>query len=276
MLIPFTKMHGLGNDFVVFDATARPVPLSAERVRQLADRRLGIGCDQVLLVQPASDPEADFRYRIFNADGGEVQQCGNGARCLARFVRDAGLTDRDRIVVETGAGRLALQFEADGRISVDMGRPRFEPAAIPFRAEAEALDYPVPIPAPATRMAVLGLGNPHAVIRVEDVAAAPVAEIGEALGQAPEFPEGVNVGFMEVVSPDRIRLRVHERGAGETRACGSGACAAAVAGRRWGLLEAHVTVALPGGELAVSWNNTNDTVTLTGPAQRVFEGRIEL
>lgn len=276
MRLHFTKMHGLGNDFVVIDAINQRVALRPEQVRFLADRHFGVGCDQLLLVEAPGSDEVDFRYRIFNADGGEVEQCGNGARCFARFVRDKGLTRRDAIRVETAAGRMVLQVEPDERVTVDMGVPHFEPAAIPFEAENAAREYRLDVNGREVRFGAVSIGNPHLVIAVPDVDAAPVAELGPALEAHPRFPRRVNVGFMQVLAPDRIRLRVYERGAGETLACGSGACAAVAVGRQQGVLGDKVDVDLPGGRLLVRWDGNGRPVRMTGPAESVFEGDIEL
>ena len=276
MKLAFTKMHGLGNDFVVIDATREPVALSPEDIRFLAHRRMGVGCDQVLVVEPPGSDEALFRYRIFNADGNEVEQCGNGARCFARFVRDKGLTDRDEIPVETAAGLIVLRVQDDGQVSVDMGEPRLEPAEIPFEAKQQAVLYPLQVGDQTLQIAAVSMGNPHAVLMVEDVDRAPVEQLGPAIEHHPRFPNRVNVGFMQVVAPDHIRLRVFERGAGETLACGTGACAAVVAGRLQGLLDERVRVDLPGGTLVISWQGAGTPVIMTGPATTVFEGVIEL
>jgi diaminopimelate epimerase len=275
MTLRFTKMHGLGNDFVVIDGISQTVALDPEQIRRLADRHFGIGCDQVLLVEASDRPDADFRYRIFNADGGEVEQCGNGARCFARFVRDRGLTDRDELRVSTAGGLLALRLRSDGRVAVDMGQPRLEPAEIPFFATARAGRYPVAADGVELEIGVVSMGNPHAVLVVDDVARAPVAHLGPLLERHGRFPNRTNVGFMQILTPDHIRLRVFERGAGETLACGSGACAAVVAGRLWGLLWPNVRVELPGGELTVHWAGEGESVVMTGPAVTVFEGWIE-
>lgn len=272
---PFTKMHGLGNDFVVFDATASPLPLTPEQARFIADRRLGVGCDQILLAEPAAD--ADFFLRIYNADGSESGQCGNGARCFARFVRERGLIDKDRITVATAAGCMVLEALPDGCFRVEMGVPAFEPEAIPLRAAARADNYEVVL-RDGQRVSgqALAIGNPHLVLRVDDVETAPVASLGPALESHPDFPERVNVGFMEVRDPGHIRLRVYERGVGETRACGSGAAAAAIAGRLTHGLRSPVQVALPGGILAVDWDGEGEPAYLTGPAARVFDGELDL
>jgi diaminopimelate epimerase len=252
--------------------------LRPEDVRRLADRHFGIGCDQVLLVEPPADPaRALFRYRIFNADGGEVEQCGNGARCFAVFVREQGLTDACRIPVETLAGPIELQVEADGQVRVDMGRPRFAPAQIPFDAAAEADRYALEVAGRTVEIGAVSMGNPHAVLFVDAVAAAPVAQLGPRIEHHPRFPARVNVGFAAVTARDRIDLRVHERGVGETLACGTGAAAAMVVARRLGRVDARVRVHLPGGGLVLSWSGAPDaSVFLTGPATTVFQGRIEL
>ena len=275
MKLHFTKMHGLGNDFVVIDGVSQPVALEPECIRRLANRHFGIGCDQVLVVEPSDREDADFRYRIFNADGGEVEQCGNGARCFARFVRDRGLSDKDSLCVTTAAGLLRLEIQADGRVMVDMGQPRLTPADVPFFATARAPLYPIAADGIELEIGVVSMGNPHAVLRVDDVEHAPVAHLGPLLERHGRFPQRANVGFMQVVAPDHVRLRVYERGVGETLACGSGACAAVVVGRRWGLLWPNVRVELPGGVLDIHWAGEGESVTMTGPAVTVFEGWIE-
>lgn len=277
MRFAFTKMHGLGNDFVVIDGVRQSVTLTRDDVRFLADRHFGVGCDQVLLVEPPGNPErALFRYRIFNADGGEVEQCGNGARCFAVFVREQGLTDAATIAVETLAGPIELQVEADGQVRVDMGRPRFAPNEIPFQAETESDPYPLNVGGAEVAIGVVSMGNPHAIVLVDDVATAPVSHLGPAIEMHPRFPARVNVGFAAVTGRDSIDLRVHERGAGETLACGTGACAAMVVARRRRLVDAQVVVNLPGGSLMLSWSgNAEDPVFLSGPATTVFHGRIE-
>jgi len=271
----FTKMQGLGNDFVVIDAIRQAVDLDAEAIRRLADRRFGIGCDQVLLVEPPRLPGTDFHYRIFNADGGEVEQCGNGARCFARFVRDQGLTTKTEIPVGTAAGPIRLIVEPDGRVRVDMGPPILEPEQIPFLADQQALTYPLELDGEVLEIGALSMGNPHAVLLVEDVDSAPVARLGPPIEHHPRFPQRVNAGFMQVLAPDHIRLRVHERGVGETLACGTGACAAVVSGRLRGLLDTRVRVTLPGGDLVIEWRGAGRPVLMTGPAERVFEGEID-
>jgi diaminopimelate epimerase len=275
--LSFTKMHGLGNDFVVIDGVRQQITLGADDVRFLADRHFGVGCDQVLLVEPPSDPvNALFRYRIYNADGGEVEQCGNGARCFAVFVREQGLTQADTIPVETLAGRIVLQVETDGRVRVDMGRPRFEPAEIPFLALAAADEYTLEVDGATLTIGAVSMGNPHAVILVDDVRTAAVSRLGPLIEHHPRFPKRVNVGFAAIRSREIIDLRVHERGAGETLACGTGACAAMAVARRRGLVDARTRVDLPGGSLVLSWTGLGtDPVWMTGPATTVFQGRIE-
>jgi diaminopimelate epimerase len=274
MKLYFTKMHGLGNDFVVIDAVNQVVTLSPVQIRRLADRHFGIGCDQVLLVEPSDQAGVDFRYRIFNADGGEVEQCGNGARCFARFVRDHSLTDQDQVQVLTASGLLHLQLQPDGQVTVDMGQPRLEPVDIPFLATERAACYAITADGTERTIGVVSMGNPHAVLTVADVDQAPVAHLGPLLERHGRFPNRANVGFMQIIAPDQIRLRVFERGAGETLACGSGACAAVVVGRLWGLLWPNVQVELPGGELTIHWAGEGESVTMTGPATTVFEGWI--
>ncbi len=276
MGLKFTKMQGAGNDFVVFDATRRPLALAPAQIRFLADRRFGVGCDQVLLVEAPRSPGTDFYYRIFNADGGEVRQCGNGARCLARFARERGLTERDEIRVETASGVIALRIEPDGTVTVDMGPPVLEPENVPFVADGRAPAYTVDVNLTKLEISALSMGNPHAVLRVDDVDTAPVATLGPLLERHPRFPEGANVGFLEIVERHRARLRVHERGVGETLACGTGACAAAVAGILRGWLDSPVTIVARGGELTLRWPGESQSVWLTGPAVTVFEGEINL
>ena len=260
MMLKFSKMHGLGNDFVVIDAINQAVALTASQVRFLADRHFGVGCDQLLLVERATLPGADFRYRIFNADGGEVEQCGNGARCFARFVRDQGLSSLDVIRVETKAGIIVLSIDADGEVTVDMGQPRLRPQDIPFLAPGQAATYALDVGGETLQIGAVSMGNPHAVLRVDNVDTAPVERIGPIIESHERFPKRVNVGFMQVVARDRIRLRVFERGAGETLACGTGACAAVVAGRVWGVLAESVEVELPGGRLRIRWEGEGRSV----------------
>ena len=277
MKLPFTKMHGLGNDFVVVDAIEQPFAPSATQIKRLADRRTGVGCDQVLVVEPPPDDTADFGYRIYNADGSEVAQCGNGARCIARYLRDSGRCGDGALRIATSRARMQLWIQADGRVRVDMGRPQFEPAAVPFDAAARADRYVLTVAdISALEIGVLSLGNPHAVTVVPDVDAAPVEALGAALQHHPAFPERVNAGFLQVVSSDRGRLRVYERGVGETMACGSGACAAAVIGRLWGHFSAAVSIELRGGILDIEWDGQDGPVFMTGPATTVYRGEIEL
>ncbi|MEO8441655.1 MAG: diaminopimelate epimerase [Betaproteobacteria bacterium] len=276
MRLKFTKMHGLGNDFVVLDATRAPIALSRDQLRRIADRHFGVGCDQILQVETAREPGTDFYYRIFNADGGEVEQCGNGARCFVRFVREQGLTDKTEIRVGTQSGVIVPKLEADGRVTVDMGVPEFEPARIPFAADRRAPTYELVVGGSAIDISALSMGNPHAVQVVADVDAAPVATQGPAIETHGRFPQRVNAGYMQVVDRGRIRLRVFERGAGETLACGTGACAAVVAGIQRNLLDRDVTVATRGGELGISWQGEGRSVLMTGPAVTVFAGEIEL
>jgi len=276
MQIKFTKMHGLGNDFIVIDAINQSVSLTAEQVRLLADRHFGIGCDQLLLVEPATSGEADFRYRIYNADGGEVGQCGNGARCFMRFVNEQGLSDKSDLYVETAGGPLRLTREEDGQVTVNMGVPRLQPGEIPFDAAAFAPLYPLHAADHELEIAAISMGNPHAVLLVDDIDSAPVAELGPIIESHPRFPERVNAGFMQVVDRQTIHVRVYERGAGETLACGSGACAAVVAGQLWERLDNRVKVFLKGGELMVSWRGEGEPVMMTGPATTVYQGHIEL
>ncbi len=276
MLINFTKMHGLGNDFVVIDAIHQVIALTAEQIRRIADRHFGVGCDQLLLVEKPVQSHADFKYRIFNADGGEVAQCGNGARCFARFVRDKKLSGKDEIIVDTDAGQLLLRFDDQGMITVDMGVPRHAPRQIPLLMPEEALLYPVRVDDTDVDFAAVSMGNPHAVIRVADVELAPLESIGSKLERHPLFPERVNVGFMQILNRRQIKLRVYERGAAETLACGSGACAAVVAGMEQNLLDSPVRVSLPGGELQIEWRGRGHPVLMTGPAVSVFEGQIQI
>ena len=279
MRLPFTKMQGAGNDFVVLDALHAPVELSAAQARRLADRRFGVGADQILLVEPSRTAGIDFGYRIFNSSGDEVEHCGNGARCFVRYVHERGLTTKTTIKVETVNNVLELQLRDDGRVTVDMNRPVFELTRVPFEAgglERRPLGDFELWPVEGAELAVLSLGNPHAVQRVDDVEKAPVATLGRRIQCDPRFPRQVNVGFMQVVSRSDIRLRVFERGAGETLACGTGACAAVVAGIRLGWLDRSVTVHALGGDLMIEWLSDDQNVLMTGPAVTVFRGEIEL
>jgi diaminopimelate epimerase len=274
VLLPFSKMHGLGNDFVVIDAVTQDVKVTPEMARHLSDRHFGIGCDQLLVVEPPRRPDVDFHYRIFNADGSEVGQCGNGARCLAKFVHEQKLSTRTHLRVETATGILELSVQSGDQYQVALGIPRFAPEQIPFLAPEQALSYPLDIDGRSYSFSALSMGNPHAVLEVAAVADAPVAELGAKIGAHPCFPEGVNVGFMAVRNRHAIDLRVFERGAGETLACGSGACAAAVAGIQRDLLDSPVRVHLPGGALTIDWAGPGRPVLLTGPAVTVYQGRI--
>lgn len=276
MKLTFTKMHGLGNDFVVIDAINQTVDLTPEQVRFIADRHRGVGCDQLLLVESPASSNVDFRYRIYNADGGEVGQCGNGARCFYRFVVEKGLSDKPELTVETASGNIQLRLEDDGQVTVNMGTPRFNPADIPFDAEQELERFPLTVAGQLIEIGAVSMGNPHAVMLVSNIDTAPVAELGPQLETHSSFPERVNAGFMQVVARDQIRLRVFERGAGETQACGTGACAAVAVARRWRLVDDEVFVDLPGGRLLIRWPGGDAPVMMTGPAETVFEGSIEL
>lgn len=276
MLLRFTKMHGLGNDFMVIDLVSQHAHIQPKHVRQWGDRHTGVGFDQLLIVEPPSRPDVDFRYRIFNADGSEVEQCGNGARCFARFVLDKRLTAKKRIRVETKNSIIELNVRPDGQITVDMGAPRLLPAEVPFLAEQAALSYPVEVDGQTVELAALSMGNPHGVLRVADVAQAPVQSLGPELETHPRFPQKANIGFLQVIDRQQARLRVWERGCGETQACGTGACAAAVAGIRQGWLDSPVRIELPGGALSIEWRGEGQPVLMTGPALRVFEGQVRL
>jgi diaminopimelate epimerase len=276
MLLNFTKMHGLGNDFIVMDAINQALDLTSDQVRFLADRRFGVGCDQLLLVEAPQSNEAEFRYRIFNADGGEVEQCGNGARCFARFVVDKGLTSSQSIKVETASDMIVLNIEEDDQVTVNMGRPNLEPASLPFDATQKALSYELELEGEFIPIAAVSMGNPHAILRVDDIKQAQVERLGPQIESHRRFPQRVNVGFMQILSTDAINLRVYERGAGETLACGTGACAAVVAGQIQGWLNEIVKVSLPGGELVIRWEGGDNPLYMTGPATYVFEGQIEL
>ncbi|MAT91026.1 MAG: diaminopimelate epimerase [Halioglobus sp.] len=276
MRLQFTKMHGAGNDFVMLDGISQHFRLQQKHIRALADRHFGVGCDQVLLVEAPRDPAVDFRYRIFNADGQEVEQCGNGARCFARFVRERKLTSKRVISVETAAGVIELRVRNRSDVEVDMGVPELEPARIPFSAAQRALSYPLQVDGQELDIGAVSMGNPHAVYRVTDVDEAPVAQLGPLIEAHVDFPQRANAGFMQVVSDRHIRLRVYERGVGETLACGTGACAAVVYGSKRGWLRESVTVELPGGKLSISWAGEGEPVLMTGPTAVVFEGTIKL
>jgi diaminopimelate epimerase len=276
MRLKFTKMHGLGNDFVVFDAINQHVQLTTAQLQLIADRHFGVGCDQILLVEKSTLQDADFRYRIFNADGGEVEQCGNGARCFVRFVHDKVLTKKTEIRVETACGIIVPRLEADDQVTVNMGAPHFAPAEIPFVAQTRALTYALTLPQETLEISALSMGNPHAVQVVADVDTAPVTEQGPLIERHASFPQRVNASFMQVLDRRHIKLRVYERGAGETLACGTGACAAAVAGIMRGLLDNEVRVTTHGGDLVIRWAGEGQPVWMTGPAVSVFDGEIEL
>jgi diaminopimelate epimerase len=273
MGIRFTKMHGLGNDFMVVDAINQTIEFQAQQVKAWADRHRGIGFDQLLIVEAPQSDQADFRYRIFNADGSEVQQCGNGARCFARFVVDKGLTNKKEIPVETASGLIVLYLEDDGQVRVNMGAPRFDPSVLPFEAPAQAPIYAIKALNLAWQIGAVSMGNPHAVLEVEDIQSAPVEALGSVLESHPRFPQRVNVGFVQKIDENWLRLRVFERGAGETQACGTGACAAMATMRLWGKVAEEVKVSLPGGDLVIRWSGQpGDVLWMTGPVANVFEG----
>ncbi|APU75071.1 diaminopimelate epimerase [Vibrio parahaemolyticus] len=270
----FSKMHGLGNDFMVVDCITQNVFFSQDLIRRLADRHTGVGFDQLLVVEAPYDPETDFHYRIFNADGSEVEQCGNGARCFARFVRLKGLTNKYSISVSTKKGKMILDVEDDGEVTVNMGVPEFEPNKIPFKAKQKEKTYIMRAGDKTLFCGAVSMGNPHVVTVVDDVDTADVDTLGPLLESHERFPERVNAGFMQVVSRDHIRLRVYERGAGETQACGSGACGAVAVGILQGLLDESVKVSLPGGELHISWQGPGKPLFMSGPATHVFDGQL--
>lgn len=276
MKLHFTKMHGLGNDFVVIDAVNQSFTPTPAIMTALADRHFGIGCDQLLLVEPATSANADFAYRIFNADGSEVYQCGNGARCFARFVREKQLSDKNEILVDTGAGQLLLKFTENDLITVNMGVPRLDPKSIPLLAEREQTHYNVEIAKQNVKFSAISIGNPHAVIEVDDITTAQVDKIGPLLENHRIFPQRANIGFMQIIDRQMIKLRVYERGAAETLACGSGACAAAVAAMQQGRVDDNIAVHLPGGQLHIVWQGHGQPVFMTGPAMTVFEGHVQL
>ncbi len=276
MRLRFSKMHGLGNDFIVIDAISQSVRLSPEKIRHLSDRHFGIGCDQLLLVEHPENPDMDFRYRIFNGDGTEVENCGNGARCFAVFVRERRLSGKSKIKVETAGGNIELTITTNGEVSVNMGVPRLLPAQIPFVADQQAVNYTLDLGGEQLDISAVSMGNPHAVTIVKNVKAAPVEKLGPQVEYHPRFPERVNAGFMQIISSAEIDLRVYERSAGETLACGTGACAAVVAGRLRDLLVEHVKVNLPGGSLRISWAGEGHPVIMTGPATTVFHGQVNV
>ncbi|MCW8883942.1 MAG: diaminopimelate epimerase [Motiliproteus sp.] len=275
MLVRFTKMHGLGNDFVVLDLMTQRLRINEEIVKRLADRHFGIGFDQLLVVEAPSDPDMDFKYRIFNADGSEVEHCGNGARCFARFVTDKRLTGKSTIAVQTMEGPIYLTLKGN-QVRVDMGQPVLKPSDVPFQADMESSSYSIAVGTELLEVSAVSMGNPHGVLVVDDVDEAPVKTLGPILESHERFPAKANIGFMQVLDRNHIRLRVFERGAGETLACGTGACAAVVAGQIRGLLDNTVTVELPGGELEIEWNGQGTDVVMTGPATTVFEGQIHI
>jgi diaminopimelate epimerase len=274
MTVRFTKMHGLGNDFVLIDATQKQVELNAEIIQKMADRHTGIGFDQLLVIETAQEQEYDFFYRIFNADGQEVEQCGNGARCVAHYLSSERLTRKKKLILKTIAGAIELVANADGQIIVNMGSPQFIPESLPFLAEKQATQYELTIGGKYLKFGAISLGNPHVVMQVKNVLNTPVDELGKLFQNHPAFPKQVNVGFMEIVATDHIRLRVYERGVGETQACGSGACAAVVIGRLCHNLGQQVNVELLGGKLLVYWKSSSGAVYMTGPAKRVFRGEL--
>ncbi|MGJ8679152.1 diaminopimelate epimerase [Paraglaciecola sp.] len=276
MQIQFSKMQGLGNDFVVIDNVTQNVFFSKEKIRQLSDRNFGIGFDQLLLVEPPYDPDQDFHYRIFNADGSEVSQCGNGARCFARFVKMKGLTNRNKIVVSTKAGRMVLYLEKDGQVTVNMGVPQFAPNLVPLKANKQEKTYIIRADDHTFFCGAVSMGNPHCVLLVENVEQADVLTMGPLLEQHERFTEGVNVGFMQILNPSHIKLRVYERGAGETLACGSGACAAVAVGQLQNKLSRDVRVDLPGGSLKIRWQGKDNVLKMTGAAEHIFDGYINL
>jgi len=276
MKLRFTKMQGAGNDFVVIDATKTPVQLSHSQIQHIANRFFGVGCDQLLMVESTETAGVDFRYRIFNADGGEVEQCGNGARCFVRFVVEKGLTQKHEIKVETASGVITLMLQDDGQVTVNMGAPRFVPKQIPFEAEAQATSYELPLNNETVTVSAVSMGNPHAVMLVDNVHTAEVASLGPQIESHPRFPQRVNAGFMQVLNEHEINLRVYERGSGETLACGTGACAAAVSGIQLGALQSPVKVHTRGGILTIQWAGDHAPVMMTGPAEIVFDGEIEI
>ena len=276
MKLAFTKMHGAGNDFVVIDGVTQAVNLNTNQLRRLADRHRGIGCDQILIVTPPDNPDADFRYHVFNADGSRAGQCGNGARCVGRFLREKRLTRQREILLQTDDDSLALSLTEDGRVFAGLGAPRFAPAEVPFQADETQDQYTLDVQGQSLSIGALSMGNPHAILMVDDCDAAPVSMLGPLLEAHTRFPERVNVGFMQVQSRSKVKLRVFERGVGETDACGSGACAAAVHGMKLGLLDEEVLVSLPGGKLSVSWPSMGDRVWLGGPTATVFNGTVTL
>jgi len=276
MLIKFTKMHGLGNDFVVIDAVRQQINLTTNAIKRLADRNLGIGCDQVLLIEPPTDKSVDFNYRIFNCDGSEVEQCGNGARCMGQYIADQQLSGKKSVLLKTKNRVMEVTTKAKNMVTANMGAPIFTPADIPFTSERQDKLYPIEAESQNFEISALSVGNPHAVIQVEDIDTVAVNEIGTLIQAHTQFPESVNVGFMQIIDRQTIKLRVYERGAGETQACGSGACAAAVAAIQQNLVDASVNLKLLGGSLSVEWQGDGEPILMTGPAETVFHGKIKL
>ena len=276
MKLHFTKMHGAGNDFVVIDAVRAAVKINEDQIRKIADRQTGVGCDQVLLIEPPKRPDADFEYRIFNADGSPAGQCGNGARCVGRFIHEQRLSAKSTITLQVGSDLRRLEFDETGSVKAELSAPIFAPAQIPFATDEDATEHALTLANVTVMAGVVSVGNPHAVLLVDDIAATPVEKIGPMIQSLDVFPEDVNVGFMQVESNTQVKLRVFERGAGETLACGSGACAAVIHGIRLGQLANKVTVSVPGGKLEVSWDNGVSSVWLSGPAETVFEGKLNL
>lgn len=276
MKIEFTKMHGLGNDFMVINQVTQNIQINSEQIRRLSDRHTGVGFDQLLMVSPPTSPDVDFKYRIFNADGSEVEQCGNGARCFARFVRDKGLTHKDVIPVETNTGKIELRLVGQNLVTVNMGAPIFEPELIPLQAEGRQAMYKFNVDSDIHELACVSMGNPHGVLQVSDIEQAPVEKLGPKLEAHPRFPNKANIGFCQIVDRQNIRLRVFERGVGETRACGTGACAAAVVSIAANLVDNKVNVSLPGGKLQIEWQGENQPVYMTGPATTVYDGTVYL
>ncbi|MGB0864968.1 MAG: diaminopimelate epimerase [Granulosicoccaceae bacterium] len=276
MKLEFAKMHGLGNDFMVIDATQRPMPLDRAAIERLSNRTTGIGFDQLLVVEPPGDASVDFNYRIYNADGGEVEHCGNGARCFAVFVRRQGLSDKTDIPVRTHNGDIRLQVHGDDLVTVNMGTPNFDPASLPFTSKVVQSDYALEVAGEKLTVGAVSMGNPHAVLRVDDIETAPVLTLGPLIENHRDFPRRVNAGFMQIHNDHHISLRVFERGVGETQACGTGACAAVAVGSRWGLLGTRVEVDLVGGQLTIEWEGEGTDLRMTGPAAHVYDGTLEL
>lgn len=276
MQLKFTKMQGAGNDFIVIDAYSENIALNANQIKKIANRYFGVGCDQLLMVEKSTSASVDFKYRIFNADGGEVEQCGNGARCFARFVAEKGLTDKYEISVETASGLIVLQLKSDGQVTVNMGAPIFEPARIPFSTPNRQAQYPLKLQSETITIFAVSMGNPHAVTVVDNTEQAKVEILGPQIESHIDFPQRVNAGFMQVLNSHEIKLRVYERGSGETLSCGTGACAAAVSGIALGLLQSPVLVNTRGGKLSIAWAGEATPVMMTGPAEFVFEGQLEI